>query len=81
MADEKGESFDKVASECSEDKAKHGGDLGWLARSAMVGAFQDAAFALLPSTTNKPVYTDPPVKTRFGYHIIMVVPQYIYINI
>jgi len=20
----------------------------------------------------KPVYTDPPVKTKFGYHIIMV---------
>lgn len=38
----------------------------------MVGPFQDAAFALAVSTMDKPVYTDPPVKTKFGYHIIMV---------
>lgn len=37
-----------------------------------VGAFQDAAFALSPSSVDKPVYTDPPVKTQFGYHIIMI---------
>ena len=37
-----------------------------------VGPFQDAAFALTPSTVDKPVYTDPPVKTKFGYHIIMI---------
>ena len=24
------------------------------------------------STCAKPIYTDPPVKTKFGYHIIMV---------
>lgn len=38
----------------------------------MVGPFQDAAFALQNSTTSNPIYTDPPVKTKFGYHIIMV---------
>lgn len=38
----------------------------------MVGPFQDAAFALPISTVTNPVYTDPPVKTKFGYHIIMV---------
>lgn len=38
----------------------------------MVGPFQEAAFLLQPSSVDKPVYTDPPVKTRFGYHIIMV---------
>jgi len=27
----------------SEDKARRGGDLGWVARGAMVGAFQDVA--------------------------------------
>lgn len=37
-----------------------------------VGPFQEAAFALSPSTVDKPVYTDPPVKTNFGYHIIMI---------
>jgi len=38
----------------------------------MVGPFQEAAFALPVSSMDKPVYTDPPVKTKFGYHIIMV---------
>jgi NIMA-interacting peptidyl-prolyl cis-trans isomerase 4 len=38
----------------------------------MVGPFQDAAFQLQISTCTKPIYTDPPVKTKFGYHIIMV---------
>ncbi|KAI8921016.1 hypothetical protein PhCBS80983_g02234 [Powellomyces hirtus] len=65
-------SFDKVAEQFSEDKAKAGGSLGWMVRGSMVGAFQDAAFALQPSTVGNPIYTDPPVKTNFGYHIIMV---------
>ncbi|KAI9485669.1 MAG: FKBP-like protein [Benjaminiella poitrasii] len=64
--------FDKVAELYSEDKAKAGGSLGWMNRGSMVGAFQDAAFALQPSTCDKPILTDPPVKTKFGYHIIMV---------
>ena len=38
----------------------------------MVGPFQEAAFALPISSFGNPVYTDPPVKTKFGYHIIMV---------
>lgn len=48
------------------------GSLGWMVRGSMVGPFQDAAFALAPSTTAAPVYTNPPVKTVHGYHIIMV---------
>ena len=64
--------FDKVASELSEDKARHGGALGYMSRGSMVGPFQDAAFSLPVSTCAKPIYTDPPVKTKFGYHIIMV---------
>ncbi|KAI8368146.1 Parvulin-like peptidyl prolyl CisTRANS ISOMERASE, Hpar14 [Radiomyces spectabilis] len=64
--------FDKVAETYSEDKAKAGGSLGWMSRGSMVGTFQDAAFALQPSTCDKPIFTDPPVKTNFGYHIIMV---------
>jgi len=66
-----GERFDKVAQECSEDKAKAGGSLGWMVRGSMVGPFQDAAFALEPSTVDKPILS-PLVKTNFGYHIIMV---------
>ena len=38
----------------------------------MVGPFQEAAFKLDPSTVDSPNYTDPPVKTSFGYHIIMI---------
>lgn len=30
------------------------------------GPFQEAAFALPNSTIDKPIYTDPPVKTKFG---------------
>lgn len=68
---QEGERFDKVAQEYSEDKAKAGGSLGWMTRGSMVGPFQEAAFALQPSTVDKPVMS-PLVKTNFGYHIIMV---------
>ncbi|KAH9496907.1 Peptidyl-prolyl cis-trans isomerase pin4 [Bulinus truncatus] len=67
-----GMKFNVVAEQYSEDKARQGGDLGWMTRGSMVGPFQDAAFALPNSTVDKPHYTDPPVKTKFGYHIIMV---------
>lgn len=43
-----------------------------MTRGSMVGPFQEAAFALQNSTVNSPIYTDPPVKTKFGYHVIMV---------
>ncbi|RIA99488.1 hypothetical protein C1645_746934 [Glomus cerebriforme] len=64
--------FDKVAELYSEDKAKQGGSLGWMIRGSMVGAFQDAAFALQPSSLDNPIFTNPPIKTQHGYHIIMV---------
>lgn len=67
-----GMKFNEVAAAYSEDKARQGGDLGWMTRGSMVGPFQDAAFALPISSLGSPVYTDPPVKTKFGYHIIMV---------
>ena len=62
----------QIATQYSEDKARSGGSLGWMTRGSMVGPFQDAAFALPVSSLGNPVYTDPPVKTKFGYHIIMV---------
>nr|XP_027196761.1 peptidyl-prolyl cis-trans isomerase NIMA-interacting 4-like [Dermatophagoides pteronyssinus] len=67
-----GMKFNEVAAQYSEDKARQGGDLGWMIRGSMVGPFQDAAFQLPISSLDKPVYTDPPIKTKFGYHIIMV---------
>ncbi|XP_049629088.1 peptidyl-prolyl cis-trans isomerase NIMA-interacting 4-like [Suncus etruscus] len=63
--------FNEVATQYSEDKARQGGDLGWMTRGSMVGPFQEAAFALPVSGLDKPVFTDPLVKTKFGY-IIMV---------
>jgi len=48
-----------------------GGSLGWMVRGSMVGTFQDTAFALTPSTVDKPIVSGL-VKTNFGYHIIMV---------
>ncbi|KAH9598970.1 hypothetical protein LSM04_004811 [Trypanosoma melophagium] len=62
-----GTSFADVAREYSEDKARNGGDLGWKMRGEMVGPFQEAAFAL-----PKGGMTQEPVKTQFGYHIILV---------
>lgn len=37
-----------------------------------LSVFADAAFKLPVSSVDKPVYTNPPIKTNFGYHIIMV---------
>ncbi|XP_043834955.1 peptidyl-prolyl cis-trans isomerase NIMA-interacting 4-like [Dromiciops gliroides] len=61
-----------VASQYSEDKARQGADLDWITRGTMVSPSQGAAFAFPVSGPDRPVYTDPPVKTKFGYHIIMV---------
>ncbi len=55
-----------MAREYSEDKARTGGDLGWMMRTGMVGPFAEAVFALSPGA-----YTLEPVKTKFGYHLIL----------
>ncbi|GAA5905374.1 hypothetical protein JCM6882_003141 [Rhodosporidiobolus microsporus] len=65
-----GTAFDRVAGELSEDKARQGGSLGWMTRNQMVGAFQESAFDIPPSTVSQPVYRE--IKTKFGYHIVMV---------
>ncbi len=62
-----GRNFADVAREYSEDKARSGGDLGWQNRGDMTGPFQDAAFALSIGGMS-----DAPVKTSFGYHLILV---------
>ncbi|KAF8418216.1 peptidyl-prolyl cis-trans isomerase pin4 [Tirmania nivea] len=67
-----GESFDTVARELSEDKARQGGNLGWKVRGSLIKEFEDAAYKLPVSSVNKPMYTTEPVKTNEGYHVIMV---------
>lgn len=61
--------FAKLAKENSEDTAtaNKGGDLGFFAAKEMVPEFSKAAFLMKPNTIS-----DKPVKTQFGYHIIMV---------
>ncbi|KAF7543879.1 hypothetical protein G7046_g9912 [Stylonectria norvegica] len=65
-----GVKFDDVAREFSEDKARQGGSLGWKTKGSLDPQFEEAAFALEPSTTASPKIAE--VKTGFGYHIIMV---------
>ena len=64
----KGEDFDKLAKEYSNDDSNkdNGGDLGYFNKGAMVEEFEKAAYALKLNT-----YTKEPVKTKFGYHIIL----------
>ena len=65
---EKGESFETVATEYTEDPngKNSGGDLGWFDQNQMVGPFTKAAFALNKGEISKPVLT------QFGYHLIKV---------
>ncbi|MBH67881.1 MAG: hypothetical protein CMM58_05975 [Rhodospirillaceae bacterium] len=63
-----GAEFSKVASEHSVGpSAASGGDLGWFEKEQMVPSFSKAAFALRPGEI-----VDQPVKTQFGWHIILV---------
>lgn len=63
-----GEKFDDLAKEHSDDEsnASNGGDLGFFNKGVMVAEFEDAAYKL-----EKGKYTKTPVKTKFGYHIIL----------
>lgn len=63
--------FSEIASTYIEDKARYGGDPGWMRRDSRVGPSQGAASALLIPTVNNPVYTDHPIKPKSGYHIDM----------
>lgn len=64
----KGESFDNVARQVSEDPSakQNGGDLGYFTSMMMVYPFENAAY-------NTPIgEVSMPVRTRFGYHIVKV---------
>ncbi|WP_299547337.1 peptidyl-prolyl cis-trans isomerase [uncultured Helicobacter sp.] len=60
--------FDALAKEKSKDaSAQNGGELGYIAKNQVVPEFANAAFKL-----KKGSYTTTPVKSQFGYHIILV---------
>ena len=63
-----GGDFSKLAKEESKDSsAQAGGDLGWFSPQTMVKPFADAVAAL-----EKGKYTTTPVKSEFGYHVIIL---------
>ena len=63
-----GEKIDTLASASLDPGSKErGGDLGWSSPAAFVKPFADAVVQLQPGT-----YTKTPVKTDFGYHVILV---------
>lgn len=63
-----GEDFSKLAKKNSQDKATatNGGDLGYFSLDKMVSEFSNALKELKVDE-----YTKEPVKTEFGYHIIL----------
>ena len=63
-----GEDFSELAKKYSTDKGskENGGDLGYFNTGDMVEEFEKAAYKL-----NVNEYTLEPVKTTYGYHIIM----------
>lgn len=66
-----GEDFAKIAMAESDDNgaASNGGDLGWFGHGQMLPSVEDAAFKLQPGEISEPV------KSQYGYHIILVVER------
>ena len=65
----KGAKFDELASKNSKDAGskERGGDLDWNVPGAFDKQFSDAMVKL-----DKGKYTEAPVQTRFGYHVIQL---------
>ena len=64
----KGEKFEELAKQSKDVGSKdRGGDLGWAPPSNYVHPFAEAMIGL-----KKGKYTEIPVKTDFGYHVIML---------
>ena len=64
----KGEKFEDLAKQSLDPGSKkRGGDLGWSNPATYVKPFADALVTLQKGT-----YTKEPVKTDFGYHVIML---------
>lgn len=65
---QKGEKFDELAKQSKDPGSKdRGGDLGWANPAMFVKPFSDAMVKL-----EKGKFTPTPVKTNFGYHVIML---------
>jgi peptidyl-prolyl cis-trans isomerase C len=63
-----GEKIEKLAAQSKDPGSKdNGGDLGWSAATSYVKPFADALNSL-----EKGQYTKKPVKTEFGFHVIML---------
>lgn len=63
-----GEKFDTLAAQSKDPGSKDkGGDLGWSVPTTYVKPFSDALLKL-----NKGQYTDVPVKSDFGWHVIQL---------
>src|SRR5258708_47290 len=67
-----GGDFAAIAKEKSNDPGTKatGGDLGWFTKDEMVPEFAEATFKL-----QKGQYTEAPIKTQFGYHVILLVDR------
>jgi peptidyl-prolyl cis-trans isomerase C len=66
-----GADFATLAKKYSTDPAgAQGGDLGFFKKDDMLPEFSAAAFALKPGE-----YTETPVQTRYGWHVIQVVTR------
>lgn len=64
----RGEKFADLAKDSKDPGSKgNGGDLGWAPPNAYVKPFADALVKL-----NKGQYTDTPVKSDFGWHVILL---------
>lgn len=64
----KGAKFDELAKQSKDPGSKEkGGDLGWSSTANYVKPFGDAVAGLA-----KGKFTETPVKTDFGYHVILV---------
>ncbi|MGZ8158116.1 MAG: peptidylprolyl isomerase [Methylobacter sp.] len=65
---DKGADFAKLANKNSLDakESQNGGDLGWFSAGQMVAPFSEAVSAL-----EKGKYSKEPVKTQFGFHVIL----------
>ena len=65
---DQGADFAELAKEKSTGPSgKEGGDLGFFDKGRMVPEFEQAAFAL-----EKGAYTKEPVKTQFGWHVVIL---------